>query len=637
MVVNAIPTQQQVTGSEIVNLGALIAEMQRAGQLQAQEQAGYYSAGSLGGGAFNPTLARDQLELQRQLGLGSLDLGRDQLGLDRELGFGNLALGRDQLNAAIAEAQRNYQLDLQRFGLDVATHNYNQRLGEATVRLEQLGLLSSLRGPSDYLAHNYTLNNMAAPPGQAVDPFQMTAGLNQQYTAPPMANVPQPAPTTMYNQQMQGGGSGSGNGYANPGVPQPPSAPTNAMAKPKAVAPPSPSGVAISGNPQADAQLKASGAWAGAPDPIKAEFDRISANMANTYANAKAKNPNFQLFAEGGQSPGGMAIVGDDESGQYTGNEELVMSKGPFQVLDHEDTLESGALPAAGIEGAGMGGMDGGQHMTKMIIEAFKLGQQESGMPPMDMPPPPVPVPGGGIPTAAKGGKFPKRAKGKKEREPTGNGGLHFRDDVRLDTSQIDDRRGRLSPVMARYLAEILAGREGVEQFNPMQDIPRAATGGNFGGMNPSAWQQSWGGGGNPNWQGGGGNSGGNDVQAQPMPNQNPAPQAPAQGGGGQGFFNFNVSSPQATQNAPFVQQTLGNMASPAFQQRGQDLGPFGAAPFSYTNYLSLLPSAREMLKGFIETPGAMGGLGSDWMDELERSRRAAATGVSLGPAQYSR
>jgi hypothetical protein len=561
MVVNAIPTQQQVTGSEIVNLGALIAEMQRAGQLQAQEQAGYYSAGSLGPGAFNPTLARDQLELQRQLGLGSLDLGRDQLGLDRELGFGNLALGRDQLNAAIAEAQRNYQLDLQRFGLDVATHNYNQRLGEATVRLEQLGLLSSLRGPSDYLAHNYTLNNMAAPPGQAVDPFQMTAGLNQQYTAPPMANVPQPAPTTMYNQQMQGGGSGSGNGYANPGVPQPPSAPTNAMAKPKAVAPPSPSGIAISGNPQADAQLKASGAWAGAPDPIKAEFDRISANMANTYANAKAKNPDFQLFAEGGQSPGGMAIVGDDESGQYTGNEELVMSKGPFQVLDHEDTLESGALPAAGIDGAPAGG----QNITQMMIEACKLGQQESGMPPMDLPPPPVPVPGGGIPTAA--------------------------------------------------------------------------TGGNFGGMNSNTWNQ-WAGG-NSNW--GGGNNG-NDVQSQPMPNQNPAPtpQAPAQGGqggtgGGQGFFNFNVSSPQATQNAPFVQQTLGNMASPAFQQRGQDLGPFGAAPFSYTNYLSLLPSAREMLKGFIETPAAMGGLGSDWMDELERSRRAAATGVSLGPAQYAR
>jgi hypothetical protein len=78
-------------------------------------------------------------------------------------------------------------------------------------------------------------------------------------------------------------------------------------------------------------------------------------------------------------------------------------------------------------------------------------------------------------------------------------------------------------------------------------------------------------------------------------------------------------------------------MASPAFQQRGQDLGPFGAQPFSYTNYLSMLPSAREMLKGYVETPTPMGGLGADWMDELERSRRAAATGASLGPAQYSR
>lgn len=548
-----------VTGAEIANLGAMLAQMAAQTQLGFQDQAGYYDPslfGSMSG--YQPTLARDQLSLQRELGLGNLGLGRDQLQLDRELGFGNLGLGRDQLNAAIAEAQRNYQLDVQRFGLEVANVNYQQRLGEATVRLEQLGLLSSLRGPSDYLAHNYVMNNMSAPQGTAVDPFQMTAGLNQPYNPPPMQNIPQPAPTTMYNQQMKAqpsSGAGTGAGTSAP-------PPTNAMApKPKAVAPPSPSGVAISGNPQADAQLKASAAWAGAPPNIQAEFDRISANMANTHANAVAKNPNFQLFAEGGQSPGGMAIVGDDPSGQYTGNEELVMSNGPFEVLDHQDTLESGALPASGIEGAPAGG----QNITQMIIEAFKLGQQESGMPPMDTPPPPVPqIPGGSIPTAA--------------------------------------------------------------------------TGGMFGGQNPSAWMQSWGGNGNPNWNANGNNNQQGQQQQstpqiQPMPNnQNTQNQ-----GGGQGFFNFNTYTDGDTANAPFIQQTLGNMASPAFQQRGQDLGPFGAQPFSYTNYLSMLPSAREMLKGYVETPTPMGGLGADWMDELERSRRAAATGMSLGPSQYSR
>jgi hypothetical protein len=561
MVTQAIPSQQMVTGAEIANLGAMLAQMAAQTQLGFQDQAGYYDPslfGSMSG--YQPTLARDQLNLQGELGRGNLalgqgnlQLGRDQLGLDRELGFGQLGLGRDQLNAAIAEAQRNYQLDVQRFGLEVANVNYQQRLGEATVRLEQLGLLSSLRGPSDYLAHNYVMNNMAAPQGTAVDPFQMTAGLNQPYNPPPMQNIPQPAPTTMYNNQMKAQpSSGTGTGTGSPA----PTGPSNTMApKPKAVAPPSPSGVAISGNPQADAQLKASAAWAGAPPNIQAEFDRISANMANTHANAVAKNPNFQLFAEGGQSPGGMAIVGDDPSGQYTGNEELVMSNGPFEVLDHQDTLESGALPASGIEGAPAGG----QNITQMIIEAFKLGQQESGMPPMDTPPPPVPE----VPRAATGGMF--------------------------------------------------------GQWGNNSD-------GNWGGGNPSQQWQQWGG----NQQAQQPQS---TPQIQPMPNnQNNQNQ-----GGGQGFFNFNTYTPGDTANAPFIQQTLGNMASPAFQQRGQDLGPFGAQPFSYTNYLSMLPSAREMLKGYVETPTPMGGLGADWMDELERSRRAAATGMSLGPSQYSR
>jgi hypothetical protein len=620
MVTQAIPSQQMVTGSEIANLGAMLAQMAAQTQLGFQDQAGYYNPALFGSMAgFQPTLARDQLNLQGELGRGNLalgqgnlQLGRDQLGLDRELGFGQLGLGRDQLNAAIAEAQRNYQLDLQRFGLEVANVNYQQRLGEATVRLEQLGLLSSLRGPSDYLAHNYVMNNMSAPEGQAADPFKMTAGLNQQYTPPPMPNIPQPPPTTMYNNQMKAQpSSGTGVGTGTSGSTYKP--PTNAMApKPKAVAPPSPSGLAISGNSQADAQLKASSAWAGAPPAIQAEFDRISANMANTYANAKAKNPNFQLFAEGGNSPGGMAIVGDDPSGQYTGNEELVMSEGPFEVLDHQDTVESGALPAAGIEGAPAGG----QNITQMIIEAFKLGQQESGMPPMDTPPPPMPE----IPTAHQGGQFPGMGNmGNRGGWGGGFGGGNWQQMMNQGGGSQVTQQGQQNsynqstpsiqpmpnmPQMPPYAQSIMdwVGQRpdmsgGMGALGGMrswlQNIPRAATGGSFTGANGT--------------------------------------------GDGQGFFNFQTYNDGATQNAPFVQQTLGNMESPAFQQRGQDLGPFGAQPFSYTNYLSMLPSAREMLKGYVETPTPMGGLGADWMDELERSRRAAATGASLGPAQYSR
>jgi hypothetical protein len=193
MVTQAIPSQQMVTGSEIANLGAMLAQMAAQTQLGFQDQAGYYNPALFGSMAgFQPTLARDQLNLQGELGRGNLalgqgnlQLGRDQLGLDRELGFGQLGLGRDQLNAAIAEAQRNYQLDLQRFGLEVANVNYQQRLGEATVRLEQLGLLSSLRGPSDYLAHNYVMNNMSAPEGQAADPFKIHPAPDAEHPAAP--------------------------------------------------------------------------------------------------------------------------------------------------------------------------------------------------------------------------------------------------------------------------------------------------------------------------------------------------------------------------------------------------------------------------------------------------------------------
>src|SRR5690348_2561971 len=132
MVTNAIPSQQMVTGSEIVNLGAILAQMAAQTQLAYQDQAGYYNPALFGSMAgYQPTLQRDDLELRRQLGLGGLQLGQDQLKLDSALGFGNLDLGRDQLNAAIAQAQRQYNLDVQRFGLDVANFNYNQRLGEA--------------------------------------------------------------------------------------------------------------------------------------------------------------------------------------------------------------------------------------------------------------------------------------------------------------------------------------------------------------------------------------------------------------------------------------------------------------------------------------------------------------------------
>ena len=660
MVTQAIPSQQMVTGSEIANLGALLAQMAAQTNLAYQDQAGYYNPslfGSMSG--FQPTLARDQLNLSRELGQGNLQL-------DRELGFGNLALGRDQLNAAIAEAQRQYQLDLQRFGLDVANFNYNQRLGDATVRLEQLGLLSSLRGPSDYLAHNYVLNNMAAPPGQQVDPFQMTAGLNQQYTAPPMQDVPQPPPTTQYDAQMRAGiGANTGAGGGTGTGARPPTGPTQAV-QPAQQQQAAPRTIAITGNQQADAALKASPEWSGAPDPIKAEFDRISQVMQDTYGRAIAQNPNFQLYAGGGTSPGGMALVGDSKSGKPTGHEELVVSEGPFTVLPH-DVIKGSELmgapraaygvppgfypPTTGTHFPANGPMQPWIDWYKTMAPGMTRespgfnswwGQRpSSGYPPYNntggqphnpsSTPTIQPVPP--MPQNQMGGPFMDWYRSMPAQGATGwdtwwggrPSGFGPQAGANMPQGYVDDWNKRM---LSRFqgTAEDSAPTYLTAQQEIAQQDQQASQSPRFGGQNgyrsPMSPGPTPGMGGPPGvWRAatGGSFTGANGT------------------GDGQGFFNFNTYTPQDTANAPFVQQTLGNMPSPAFQQRGQPLGPFGAQPFSYTNYLGLLPSAREMLKGYVETPTPMGGLGSDWMDELERSRRAAATGVSFGPAGYAR
>lgn len=483
----APPTQQQVTGSSIVNLGAIIAQMNAQAQLAAQDQAGYYQPSTLGNmSGAQPTLARDQF------------------------------------TAAQADAQRQYQLDLQRYGLQVAQFNYDQRLGESQQRLQGLQLLAGLKGPEDYLKYNYMMSNMAAPPGQAADPFKFTQGMNQQYTSPPPQAPTTTAPANPFASSANSASNSGAGGGASAS-----SGPVNAM-------PPAPKqSNAITGNQPADQALLQAPAnadgpgWTGADPATLAEFNRISGNMNQTYNNAVAQNPNFQLFAGGGMSGGGAAIVGDSMSGRPTGHEEAVFSQGPFQVLNHQQTQQSGLL--------GEGG-----------------GFRPQG--------------GASIP------------QGEQPQSPWGAGGQWM--GGMMQHMQSDPRYAAMWPQMQQMMS----------RWPGWQQIPHAATGGTF----PAAT-------------------------------------------GDNGFMSFTTHSPQDTQNAPFLQQTAGNMANPAFQQRGEPLGPFGAAPFSMNNYQQLLPSAQAMLQGYIETPTGMGGLGGNFADELERARRAQVSGQSLGSAQYQK
>ena len=549
MVTSAIPSLQYVTGSGINDQFDARMALLNALALNTADTTGWYDAGIQGGSGLLPTL------------------NREQLNLSRDLGVGNLALGRDSLNAQIADAQRQYQLDLQRFGLDVANFNFQQRLGEATTRLQQLDILSGLRGPGDYLKYNYMLNNMAAPQGQEVNPYNFTNGLNQPYTAPTMPQIQQPAPTTQYNQQSSGTTQppaqtpkpATGAGGTTPAIPATPT-----------YTPPS-SGTAISGNPGSDKQFFDSTGWGSQPQNIQDDFWRISNLMNQQYQTQSQNAGGNPGYAGGGVAPG-MAIVGDQESGKPTHHEEMVVSPAPFVVIPHDQLMNMQRMFDGGIvtPHAAQGGMYGGYE----------------GQPPMQRP-----MSQPEQPTASTQ-PYQNPYAGEGSYSPGGWSRMH-------------------------------QGNQG-EGGASIQPVPNQSYGGWDGGdwqrsvwphpQFPAAWGTPYWGYGIPHAATGGAFQGGDP---------------------GNGMMSYTTYQPQDTVNAPFVQQTLGHMQSPAFQQRGQDLGPFGKQPFSYTNFLGLLPSAQQMLKGYIETPTGMGGLGADFLDELERSRRAAALGQSFGPSTY--
>lgn len=281
-------------------------------------------------GTFNgqPTLANQQLQAQiAQWGTQNALQGRQldaqiaQWAQQNALDAGSLTgfynglptLAREQLAATIgiANAQQFTQWAQMRGSqlLQQQAQDDAMRQAAAQSQLSTLGLLAQQKGPQNFLAYNYLENALGSPDLAARDPFQIAHGLLQGVPARTPVdlnsawNTPPPAGTqvAMPNMTAPAGAPRAPAGGGGSSSPAPATTPTSAnrVTTPRAVAPPSQSGLAISGNPQADAALAASPAWAGASPEIMAEFNRISGNMANTYANAKAKNPNFQLYANG--------------------------------------------------------------------------------------------------------------------------------------------------------------------------------------------------------------------------------------------------------------------------------------------------------------------------------------------------
>ena len=648
MVTNALQPMETVTGGEIVNLGAVLAQIAAEQQLAFQGQAGYYNPNAFTGGmgGYLPTLERElglgQLGVQqgnlgvnqqnanttRELGLGNLQLGRDELTLNRDLGFGNLALGKDQLAAAMRDADRQFELDVQRFGLAQAEFNYQQRLGEAQTRLQQLGLLSSLRGPADFLAYNYTLNNMAAPPGQAVDPFQLTSGMNKPYAAPPLPPTPPFTPTDPTtlpgaNRQVTPAAAPMATGPVQATA----MAPTNAMpaqTAPMQAAPtrqPPAAPLAISGNPASDAALEQQWVNQGAPPEVLAEFERISQNMNKAYATQVANTGGNPGYARGGAMDGGMAIVGDSRSGRETGHEEAVI--GDFVVLPNEIVKALDLL--GGTPRAAGGGMYSGwpQRPDVQLDPMENPGQWGNA----------------GQSMQAWAQRLQQRAPSAQRRQDAGGNPWGDIGQFLQPWAQWLQSRPRDGQGWQGWYGQMpaLPGRGG--QPGAPNTAPATQPAGNTPAGAPQTvkafqdWYEqksgrtsNWKG---TQWQG--------RAPTDPLMGAANVPRL-ATGGAvndGGGFFNFNVHSPQDTANAPFIQKAIGNRPSAAWQARGEPLGAVGRQPFNYANYLQLAPSEQDMFRGLVETPAAMGGYGGYWQDELERSRRSSFQGQTNSPAVY--
>lgn len=103
-----------------------------------------------------------------------------------------VAIAQAEFNQRGQEALQQYEIDVANFGLDKAREMYNQRLQRAQMqlaassegsnqrataaglKLDTLKTLNSMRGPQDWVGYNNTLNALAAPTGELVDPTTWT-------------------------------------------------------------------------------------------------------------------------------------------------------------------------------------------------------------------------------------------------------------------------------------------------------------------------------------------------------------------------------------------------------------------------------------------------------------------------------
>lgn len=536
------------------------------------QQAGSSSGGieSLLGVALQQ-LANSQL-------MGYLNYGLGEAGLTGNLN-GSPTLPFMQYQQSVENADRAYQLDLSRYGLQVAEFNFAQRQSVAQQQLQTMGLLSGLRGPSNALAYDYALKGLSAPAGTEANPFAFLQGVNQPKSetpaalpartgaaaGAPIAQVPKPQTPQLPGVNAPGGGGGFFNpggdenpwtGWADPGQEEQAALAWDAPGTP--------------GYGVAEALYGAEQAAGGTPNDMG-----VGGNIQNDDPGSHSVGGyswEIPSYGRGGASlpflgaGGSAAIVGDDpegEPGEGDGddeNEEIAIApNGPLIVLSRH--------------GKGPFKLD----------PAFLQGQKRAG----------------------RGGSFDDPEVLPADDELPGDAGLRafyeeslrhpidptdthrFRDEAQLDPSQVHDVRGGM-PFMER--SKKIAMR--------VADLARR--------------NQTW------------------------------VPRLPTMAEGGvQTPLSTTTYSPEQFGQAPFLQQLkTGDQTSGGLYSGKRDIGGTDVPIFNglnLRNYRNLLPSQQGLYRSFVESPEFMGGLGINFEDNLAAAARHSFSGRGATPAFMGR
>lgn len=580
-----------------------------------------------------------QIAANAQIATGRIDTGAG--------GFLN-SIARDQLDQLLAQNNRAYALDVAKFGLSQADLNARQRTADAQQRLDELKLQASMRGPANAIGYNYLLGNRAAPTGTEKPPATDNGG-------GPTSNIqipPDPGATGVNDPKYQRD-LAVAKALSDQWNAAHPSAPP--AATPPAAATPAP---AIQGRAPAGPAENAAGNAFGQ--------QQAAANAGLPPAAQAAYNAAFGGGGTWGMAKGGMITMPPDSQ---MPSPDPMMGGGGAMLAGTPDTEGANDQPQDTEGGAGdtadtnqawhSGFMAGQQGMPLAANPAYRQAQQDSpeaaaafldgyhmGQVASKQTPAPAAKPGGGgfLGTLSQqSAGQPPMAGG--PMQGMAGGGMIAHPGFQGAAAQVAAKQGI---PMANAQRIIGAGKAhasaAARKKNPrLNKVAHRAGGGVAQGMAMV---------GDKHLMQTGKRSGDEElamptmrggkpaVRIVPIPRNMPMPAVKHRDSGGMintdltGGTANTMYSPQDIANTPAVRQATGAEPTPSYGAfagsttiPGTDTSiPFGAQQ-NYTTLQDMQPSSQALLQSIVSTPKEQGGLGLEWSDFLESSRRGAPIG----------